>query len=823
MCDPRYAKKTPEVGRDELNSTSIHTASKTKGSCDDNDDVLLQTFRGWLMTKNECCYIRGVIDSGSQRTFIREDVSRKFKLKVIGKVNLSVNAFGSVRDSERHERRLVEIELQSQYDNQKHRIEAIEVPVICKDIDRIPMDNDFVQKIAKEKKYLADVLVFPGVQRECGISLLVGADQLGKLLEHEVCWDENNRCLSAVKTTMGWTFQGPVTSKNSRRKQTSSNVCVLRAGATGDDEVSSTLRQFWELESLGIKDSTTNSAHYESVLRGFEETITMTDGRYQVALPWKSQNLGDLGNNRKVAEKRLQGLCHRLARDEELLLKCFYVDDLIVGVSSYEEAQKLYDDSTEILAKAGMRLQKWSTSSRELKCHIEKTADETSTCAESSGLTKVLGILWDTEQDNLQVNLQSLSDFVEERMDTKRFVLQTTSRLFDPLGLLSPYSIRAKILFQHIWEKGIDWDTSLANDLREEWLAWCGELVELGSLSVDRCFLVTEGAVKSRQLHVFTDASTQAYGAVAYMRVEDTNGNTSVRLVMSKARVAPLKKMTLPRLELLGALIGSRLMAFLIETLDLPDLECHLWTDSTITLSWIQALASKWKPFVCNRVVEIQSNTDPLRWRHCSGKDNPADMLTRGVPASNLTLSKVWWQGPQWLSRDPDFWPQRRETNDEVPDADAELRGKSTVLLSKTTVQGPLLVLTDYSKWLKAMRVTAWIMRFIKNLQGMGSRVSGSLSTNELEGAERYWTKHVQGESYSEEKASLVASDRLRSSSRVRDLHPFLDEDGVIRIETRLQNVSAPDETKFPVLLPGDNRFTELLVEHTHVRICMVV
>ncbi|KAG0415557.1 hypothetical protein HPB47_007282 [Ixodes persulcatus] len=218
--------------------------------------------------------------------------------------------------------------------------------------------------------------------------------------------------------------------------------------------------------------------------------------------------------------------------------------------------------------------------------------------------------------------------------------------------------------------------------------------------------------------------------------------------------------MTQPRLELLGALIGSRLMAFLTETLDLPDQECYLCTDSTII------------------VVEILSNTDPLRWRHCSGKVNPTDMLTRGVPASNLTLSKVWWQSPQWLSRNPDFWPQRRETNDEVPDADAELRGKSTVLHSKTTVQEPLLVLTDYNKWLKAMRVTAWIVRFIKNLQGEGPRRDTGRNT-------------FRKGATAKKKASFVAGRCLRSSLRIRGLHPFLDEDVVIRIETRLQIASA--------------------------------
>ncbi|KAG0412275.1 hypothetical protein HPB47_010597, partial [Ixodes persulcatus] len=236
--------------------------------------------------------------------------------------------------------------------------------------------------------------------------------------------------------------------------------------------------------------------------------------------------------------------------------------------------------------------------------------------------------------------------------------------------------------------------------------------------------------------------------------------------------------------------------------------ECYVWTDSTITVSWIQALASKWKTFVCNRVLEFKRNADPLRWRHYSEKVNPTDMLTRGVPASNLTFSKVWWQGPQWLSRSLDFLPQRRETNDEVPDADSELRGKSTVLHNKTTVQEPLLVITRYCKRRKAMRVTVWIIRSVTNLQSKGPRE-----------AERYWTKHIQEESNSEEKARFVAGGCLRSSLRIGDLHPFFDEDGVIRIETRLQNASAPDETKFPVLLAGDNCFMELLVEHADVRL----
>lgn len=233
-----------------------------------HNSVLLQTFRTWIMTTDRCGYVRGIFDNGSQSIFIREFVSKKLELKALGEVELSINAFGDSSDQQSRARRLVQGVLKSQYDNEKHEIVAIEVPVICKDVLGVPTECNFVRKLSREKKCLADAMVFPGVHQEPGISLLVGADQVWKLLTREVCSDTEERCLVAINSKFGWTLQGPV-DVGTPIGQTISNVCVLKAEAMRSSDIAVTRQQFWEIESIGINDASRASDRDNGVLAAF--------------------------------------------------------------------------------------------------------------------------------------------------------------------------------------------------------------------------------------------------------------------------------------------------------------------------------------------------------------------------------------------------------------------------------------------------------------------------------------------------------------------------------------------------------------------------
>ncbi|GFV79186.1 uncharacterized protein TNCV_1817331 [Trichonephila clavipes] len=262
---------------------------------------------------------------------------------------------------------------------------------------------------------------------------------------------------------------------------------------------------------------------------------------------------------------------------------------------------------------AAMDLRKWITNDADLMEQWKKEKFNVHPVHETVSLgangTKVLGLSWNTNEDYLTTGTKSLLEFVSLDKNTKRFILQAVGKIFDPLGLISPFT---------------------------EWKKWCEELPHLRNLKVPRLVLDSTLLKHDVELHSFCEASKKAYVAAIYLRTKSRNG-ISVKLVTSKSRVAPLNCVTLPRLELLGALVAARLASKVKKIVNLKRscLQYH-WTDSKIVLFWIKDNKTRWKQFVANRVNEITSLTDPHSWYHCAGKENPADFLSRGLSADCL-------------------------------------------------------------------------------------------------------------------------------------------------------------------------------------------
>ena len=243
--------------------------------------------------------------------------------------------------------------------------------------------------------------------------------------------------------------------------------------------------------------------------------------------------------------------------------------------------------------------------------------------------------------------------------ETKRSVVSISSKLFNPLGFLSPYTIRAKILYQKLWIRGASWDDSLEEEIRNEWRRWKEQLKHLNLIRISRPLLTSLSfEIASIQLHGYSDASPNAYGAVTYLRIQECTGNVRVQILFAKTRVAPTKRITLPRLELMAAYLLAKMTAFLLKALGEKVQQYSCWSDSMITLSWIRRPSHDWKVFVANRVQAIQEKTDPERWRFCPGDTNPADLedvdrkfplverssvalLTRGGVATELSRQRV--------------------------------------------------------------------------------------------------------------------------------------------------------------------------------------
>ncbi|GBO14793.1 hypothetical protein AVEN_217200-1 [Araneus ventricosus] len=245
-----------------------------------------------------------------------------------------------------------------------------------------------------------------------------------------------------------------------------------------------------------------------------------------------------------------------------LLDKCFYVDDLISGGKDFEEELQLSRSAKNIMVAAGMDLRKWISNDANLMEQWKKEKFDMypvdKTLSLGVNTTKILGLSWETHEDYLKMDTRSLLEFVSIDKNTKRFILQAVGRIFDPLGLITPFTIRVKCLIQDLWSEKIPWDDPLPPHIEREWKRWCEELPHLENLKIPRLVLDSTLDEDIIELHSFCDATKKAYGAAIYLKSRTRNG-ISVKLVTSKSRVEPLNAVTLPRLELLGALIAARL------------------------------------------------------------------------------------------------------------------------------------------------------------------------------------------------------------------------------------------------------------------------
>ncbi|GFU98212.1 uncharacterized protein TNCV_3122551 [Trichonephila clavipes] len=230
-------------------------------------------------------------------------------------------------------------------------------------------------------------------------------------------------------------------------------------------------------------------------------------------------------------------------------------------------------------------------------------------------------------------------------------------------------------LIQELWCLGLDWDEFFPKNLESSWNEWCEEVPELNTFSIPRYYLgyALQNEIDNIQIHCFSDSSKKAYGTVVYLRIALKNGKTFTNFVASKCRVAPLKTISLPRLELMGALLSARFSYKISKTINYITSR-YFWTDSSITYFWIKGSAARFKPFVKNRIQEIQKYTDPIEWRHCPGKDNPANLLSRDMSASELRSSELWWHGPPWLIQNESSWPKALDFSKEI---DIEQIGKN--------------------------------------------------------------------------------------------------------------------------------------------------
>ncbi|XP_018364689.1 PREDICTED: uncharacterized protein LOC108762256 [Trachymyrmex cornetzi] len=348
-------------------------------------------------------------------------------------------------------------------------------------------------------------------------------------------------------------------------------------------------------------------------------------------------------------------------------------------------------------------------------------------------------------------------------MFTKRIVLAETAWLFDPLGWLAPMVIQAKILIQSAWLQRLDWDAPLPSTIAVKWQRLFEGLPSLQKLRV-RCWLGTDNSSSHLELHGFADASERGYAAVVYLRINSANLITT-RLFVAKSKVAPIKPISLPRLELCAAALLTNLLAYTRTVLNLSTTPVILWSDSKVTLCWIHGHASRWKTYVANRVSQIQQQLPESRWCHVPGKKNPADCASRGLAPSELLGHPLWWTGPAWLRGNVTEWPSGDE---ELPIKDTpEQRSTTHIAATRSNLQPEFLL--KFSALHSFLRITSWCLRWRRRPAGSADedRDRSTLHPAELDEALLQWTRVVQTLHYPKEMTAIATNRCLPRKSRL--------------------------------------------------------
>ena len=276
----------------------------------------------------------------------------------------------------------------------------------------------------------------------------------------------------------------------------------------------------------------------------------------------------------------------------------------------------------------------------------------------------------------------------------------------------------AKAILQDACLLNLDWDDKLPESLLQKWTVWLEELPYLKDLSLPRCFKPPHfGKVTSIQLHHFADASETGYGIVSYIRQINDHGDIHCSFVVSRSRVAPLKRITIPRMELTAAVLAVKMDATLCKELTLPSHLSVFWTDSMTVLRYIANTSTRLQTFVANRISLIRDYSHLSQWRYVESSLNPADVASRGSSIQKLKRSPHWFQGHSFMWQDENTWPCQPTGMKHLPDADPEVKISSVSVAQPKDMSPISRLLHRSSSWLKAKRVTALILHMMSVLR----------------------------------------------------------------------------------------------------------
>nr|XP_033194692.1 uncharacterized protein LOC117159190 [Bombus vancouverensis nearcticus] len=795
------------------------------------NDLVLTAQINILNDKHQPIRCRALLDTGSSMNFITEELAKSLKIRQ-NKCSVPIGALDTLTTtSKRH----ITATITSTDGTYTRTLTFLIIPTISTSIPSEPIDRSTLEipknlKLADPRFHLPapiDVLLSSGSTLA---SMCVGQVNLTQP-------DEPG--LRLQKTRFGWISRGfgksmkdPQLNISQRQIDDAKNTSKSTPDAPAKDDTSSLylstisfshsdpLKRWREYLALGhmtkVNDNHSDDNGYYLPHHGVTKASSQTTKLRVVfdgsAPSTTGTSLNDtLHTGPKLQEdlfspylaiRCLKQLAedegHRFPRAAQVLQRDFYVDDALTGAETKDEALTLRTELTKLLQLAGLNIRKWASNDNDLLHGLSLEETNHQHFLGDSQTLKTLGVFWNSSDDSI---LYSVEVKPTPSRVTKRIISSEIAKIYDPLGLLAPVIVRAKMLLQRIWSSKIDWDESLPIELHTEWERYYAQLPLLNNVRFPRKAII-ESAMEI-ELHGFCDASEKAYGACVYLRTLTINGRAWTQLLTAKSKVAPLKCQTIPRLELSGALLLTSLMSTVQQALSQKITRTIYWTDSTIVLHWLNTSPHTLKTFVANRVSEIQTKTSIRDWRHVPTDDNPADLISRGQTPEEFLRPTIWQHGPAWLYQSEGYWPTWALTPQiEVPEQ------KGAICLSANPADYSLL--ERYSSWPKLIRIIARCLRWRQERNR-----AAPLTVTELRITHNKLIKLLQNIHFSEEIRTLQKDRNAAIKGKLTRLNPFIDKEGILRVGGRLSHSSMTFAQKHPIVLPKSS-VTTRIIEHEH-------
>ncbi|UYV74658.1 hypothetical protein LAZ67_12000433, partial [Cordylochernes scorpioides] len=707
---------------------------------------------------------RALVDNGSQISLISEQCCHKLGLEK-RKNSYTLKGVGDIVVNRTTSQ--VEIEFTPHHNDQLFSARAFVVGRVTADLPNFQIQSaDFPHL---ENLLLAD----PEFYVTKPIDLILGADTFVEIiLGHKT--DLKHHPI-ALNTKLGWLVSGRIHST------IKSNTSVINHCTT---ELDSSIRKFWELEDVPISKAQLGTKNACEILSKSNLKRDI-EGRYSVNLPFKSTpNLGD--SRSQALEKGLQ-----------------------------ENPSKSEDNSS----KSEENLSRSEDNSSKSEENLSRSEDNPSKSEEIPSKSKKSRISKLTPQITSKQNQLLPSESSQPSTPEQPLASQSS----EPLSSKKETSIIPKIKPPPYYRRKrqlpaekTSWDEPIESDIKSNWNKFQTQLSCLKEIKIPRYLNSSSSEIEELQLHGFCDASLNAYSAVFYLKTRFKNKKIKINLITSKTKVAPLKTITIPRLELSAALLLAQLNQVILESFPFQPDKTFLWTDSQICIDWIRSDASRWKAFVSNRVSSIQNLTQITDWFHVSSQDNPADCASRGIMPQDLVNHRIWWRGPIWLQENNVRYIPSSPTQVNLNIIQEEV-GEGQVLDQTTLIQNSetmlnLEFIVRYSTMTKLIRITAWCWRFYYNcLLFDPTSQKGPLTTRELTKAIQVLVKSIQQVEFCTEIKLLKSNKQLPLSNKLTSLNPFLDTQGLLRVGGRLKYSYLNENQKFPLLQPKSPRQESLI------------